>query len=70
MNINHLKISTRLIILIGTLSIFLAGVGGIGLFGISASNDALRTVYEDRTVPLGQLGEIKARQISNQLLIT
>jgi hypothetical protein len=37
---NNLKISTRLIILIGLLSALLIAIGGIGLFGISQSNDA------------------------------
>jgi methyl-accepting chemotaxis protein len=67
---NNLKISTRLLVLIGVLSVLLVAVGGAGLFGISASNDALRSVYEDRTVPLGYLGDIGAKQISNQLHIT
>jgi methyl-accepting chemotaxis protein-1 (serine sensor receptor) len=40
------------------------------LFGISSSNTALKSVYEDRTVPAGQLGDIGARQISNELLIS
>lgn len=53
MNIDNLKISTRLVILIGILSVLLMAMGGIGLFGINASNDALRSVYEDRTVPSG-----------------
>ena len=66
---NNFKISTRLIILIGILSLFLVAIGGIGFFGIGASNDALRSVYEDRTVPVGQLGDIGARQISNELLL-
>ncbi len=69
MNINKLKISTRLLILIGVMSILLVTTGAIGLVGINASNSALRSVYEDRTVPAGQLGEIGARQVSNQLLI-
>ncbi|MEO8024430.1 Tar ligand binding domain-containing protein, partial [Polaromonas sp.] len=70
MNLDNLKISTRLIILISVLSVFLMAIGGIGFFGIGASNDALRSVYADRTVPAGQLGDIGARQISNELLLT
>ncbi|WP_411877564.1 methyl-accepting chemotaxis protein [Polaromonas sp. YR568] len=70
MNINNLKISTRLVILVGTLSLFLAAIGGIGLFGISATNESLRSVYEDRTVPADQLGDIKALMLRNRVAIT
>ena len=57
---NNLRISTRLMLLVSVLSFLLVAVGGLGLFGIGKSNDALKTVYEDRTVPTGQLGDIKA----------
>ena len=66
---NNLKISTRLMMLIGVLSALLVAIGSLGLFGISESNDALKTVYEDRTVPMGQLGETQRLQQRNQLAI-
>lgn len=44
MRLSHLKISTRLIILISVLSIMLISISGIGRFGISQTNDALRQV--------------------------
>ena len=59
------KTSTRLFILIGVLSSLLLAIGGLGLYGISQSNAALKTVYEDRTVAIGLLGEIQ-----HQLLLT
>ncbi len=51
MNLNDLKISTRLFALIGSLSLLLIGIGTMGLLGIRNTNDAIKTVYEDRTVP-------------------
>jgi methyl-accepting chemotaxis protein-1 (serine sensor receptor) len=42
----------------------------MGLYGLGVTNDALRTVYEDRTVPADQLGEIGAKLISNQLALS
>ncbi|CDS50359.1 Methyl-accepting chemotaxis protein I (serine chemoreceptor protein) [Polaromonas sp. CG9_12] len=66
---NDLKISTRLMILISILSILLIGIGSIGLFGISQSNEALKTVYADRTVPISQLGEIDSLSLANQLFL-
>ncbi|HWH82265.1 MAG TPA: methyl-accepting chemotaxis protein [Burkholderiaceae bacterium] len=66
---NNLKVSTRLIMLIGVLSMLLVAIGGLGLFGISQSNDALKSVYEDRTVPAARLGEIRALQLDNRLAV-
>jgi methyl-accepting chemotaxis protein len=65
-----MKISTRLGLLGGIMSALLLAVGALGLFGISATNDALRTVYEDRTVPAGQLGDIGSKLLSNQLALS
>ena len=50
---NHFKISTRLMLLIGLMSVLLLIVGGIGLYGTDQTKEGLRTVYEDRAVPLG-----------------
>ncbi|WP_366926761.1 Tar ligand binding domain-containing protein [Rhodoferax sp.] len=66
---NNLKISTRLVILIGLLSALLVVIGAIGLSGISKSNDALKTVYEDRTVPMGLIAKINELNLKNRLLI-
>ena len=65
----NLKISVRLTILIGILSLLLIAIGSIGLLGISRSNDALQTVYEDRTVPMGQIAEIQRQLLRNRLAI-
>jgi len=67
--VNNLKISTRLMMLIGVLSALLVAIGGLGLFGISQSNGALKSVYEDRTVPTAQLGEIRALQLDSRLAL-
>jgi len=66
---NNLKISTRLMVLIGSLSALLVLIGGIGLQGISQSSDALKTVYEDRTVAVGQIADINRLNLANRLLI-
>ncbi len=64
---NSLKIPTRLLLLIGLLSTMLVAIGGQGLFGIAKSNAALKTVYEDRTVPVSQLGAIKVLLLDSRL---
>jgi len=66
---NNLKISTRLIILIGSMSLLLMFIGALGLLGISKSNDSLKTVYEDRTVPLAQIADINQLNLRNRLFI-
>ena len=66
---NNFKISTRLIILIGIMSALLIAIGSMGLFGISQSNDALKAVYEGRTVPMGQIADIQSDLLENRLAI-
>ena len=65
-----MKISTRLLLLVGLMSALLIGVGGLGLYGISASNAALQTVYDDRVVPLGQLADIQRMMLTNGAELT
>lgn len=67
--LSNLKISTRLWLLIGVMSALLVAVGGVGLFGIGKSNDALKTVYEDRTVAAGQIADIGYLVQRNRVLV-
>ena len=69
MHLNHLKISTRLFVLIGLLSVLLIGIGAIGLNGIAQSDASIKTVFEDRTVPLAQLGDINYMVQRNRVLV-
>ena len=66
---NNLKVSTRLMLLIGVLSALLVSIGSLGLFGIVKANDALKTVYEDRTIPAAHLGEINSLILHNRLSV-
>jgi len=52
------SIAGRLTLLVGMLILITALAGGVGLYGMDSSNAALKTVYEDRTVPAAQLGDI------------
>jgi methyl-accepting chemotaxis protein-1 (serine sensor receptor) len=63
---NNLKISTRLIILVSVMAAMLVAISAIGLLGLRQSNTALKSVYEDRTVPAVQLGDIYGLQLSSQ----
>jgi methyl-accepting chemotaxis protein-1 (serine sensor receptor) len=67
--VNNLKISTRLSILIAVLSALLMAIGGFGLYSAARINDELKSVYEDRTVPLVQLGAVKQLMTANRLAV-
>ncbi len=54
----NLTVGMRLALLFALLVLTTALVGISGLRGTQFSNDKLRTVYEDRTVPLLQIGDI------------
>jgi methyl-accepting chemotaxis protein-1 (serine sensor receptor) len=64
---NNLKISTRLTLLVSVLVLLLLLVGAIGMRGMSSSNDGLKTVYEDRTVSIGQLLDIQRNILRNRV---
>lgn len=67
---NNLQISTRISLLIGVLILVILGVGYLGLSGMRMSNESLRTVYEDRTVALGQLATVQRLVTRNQHLLS
>ncbi|EGI78110.1 methyl-accepting chemotaxis protein [Hylemonella gracilis] len=66
---SNFKISTRLLILLAVLSALLALIGALGLYGLNRTSDGLRTVYEDRTVPVFQLARIDALMQRNRTLV-
>jgi methyl-accepting chemotaxis protein len=53
-----LKLSTRMMLLMGFLSALLVVGGALGLYGLSSTNARLQTVYEDSMVPTGYLSDI------------
>lgn len=66
---NQLSISSRLWILIAVLATLMLAVGGIGLYGIIQTNEALRVSYEDRLVPSTQISDIQRLLLRNRLAI-
>ncbi len=59
--LNNMTIKSRLTFVIGLLSMLLIGVGSLGIYGLNQTNDAFRSTYEDRAVPLGDLALIVDR---------
>ncbi|MDP3520409.1 MAG: methyl-accepting chemotaxis protein [Hydrogenophaga sp.] len=64
-----MKISTRLYGLVALLSAVLVGIGVLGLYANQLTNNALQTVYEDRTVPLAELGDVNYLVNRNRILL-
>jgi methyl-accepting chemotaxis protein/aerotaxis receptor len=63
------SVTGRLTVLFVTLFVGIVMTGATGLLGMAASNESLRTVYEDRVVCLGQLGEIMSLVQDNMLQV-
>ena len=66
---NKFKISTRLWFLILLLSVLLALIGFLGLYATHQADESMRTTFEDRTVPLKQLGDINYLLNRNRILV-
>lgn len=58
---NNLTIKTRLFYLIGLMSLLAILLSISGLYGMKKSNNALQTVYFDRTLPVADLSEIEKK---------
>jgi methyl-accepting chemotaxis protein-1 (serine sensor receptor) len=67
--LTNLSIKARLVFVIGFLSVLLIGIGIMGLASLNTTNTALKTVYEDRVVALGQLERINALMNNSQIIV-
>jgi PAS domain S-box-containing protein len=59
------SLNARLITLIATLGLFMLTIGLVGTLTTHDSNTRMKSIYEDRTVPLAQLFEINDRMKDN-----
>jgi len=66
---NNLSIKMRLMVTLGVLAMLLVAIGTMGVVALSKSNESLRSVFEDRTVPLDQVTMIDRLILRNRLLI-
>ncbi|MBA5687437.1 methyl-accepting chemotaxis protein [Rugamonas apoptosis] len=67
--LNNLTIRSRLVFVIGFLSVLLVMGGVIGLVSLAAANDTLRNNYEQRMLPMSQLDQIVRLIDANQLSV-
>ena len=65
----NFTVKSRLTFLIGLLSLLMMVIGGMGLRGMSKTNEGLRSVYKDRTVAMGLIFNISELQRENLMLI-
>ncbi len=65
----NMKISTRLLILGGMMSALACLLVIVGLFGMFSSNQSLKSVYSNSTVPVAQMADIEVKILENRLAI-
>ena len=65
----NFTVKSRLTFIIGLLSLLMMVIGGMGLSGMSKTNEDLRSVYKDRTVTMGLMFNISELQRENLMLI-
>ena len=63
---NNLKISTRLALIIGWLSVLMVAIGGAGIYGMRQTDSGFQVVYEDRMVALGELLDVQRQLLRNR----
>ncbi|MCX7111836.1 MAG: MCP four helix bundle domain-containing protein [Proteobacteria bacterium] len=65
----NFTVKSRLTFIIGFLSLLMMVIGGMGLRGMSKTNEGLHSVYKDRTVTMGMMFNISELQRENLMLI-
>ncbi|MHB1215918.1 MAG: methyl-accepting chemotaxis protein [Thiobacillus sp.] len=65
----NLSIKARLIFILAFMSVMLVIGGFLGLGGMALTEAGLKTVYEDRTIPLGQVASIESMILENRLAL-
>jgi len=63
----RITIRMRLYFMIAMAIVFMVIVGVMGLRGMNQADEGLRTVYEDRLVPTGQISGIVERVMDNRI---
>ena len=67
--LKNLKIGPRLALAFGSVLLMMIIVAVVGIRGIATVNDGTKSLYNDRTVPLAQLGEVQYIFVRNRVLI-
>ncbi|MBM0108372.1 MCP four helix bundle domain-containing protein [Steroidobacter sp. S1-65] len=70
MNSGSLSIRARIIVTLLVLAVSMLTVGGLGLYGMNGIVDDLDDMYERRVLVISGVGELKARELDRQALIS
>lgn len=65
----NLSIKSRLVFMVAFMSVLLFAVGGWGLVNLNNAKSALKSVYENRMLVLGELEQVAALVTKNQLAV-
>ncbi len=65
----NVTIKSRLLFVIGFLSLLLIASGILGICSLASTNASLKTLYENRLIPMGQLGEVVRLIDSNRMAV-
>ncbi|HJV76434.1 MAG TPA: Tar ligand binding domain-containing protein, partial [Noviherbaspirillum sp.] len=65
----NLTIKSRLVFVIGFLSLLLVGSGFVGISSLGSANDSLRSIYLDRLVPVTQLNTVLRLMAENRMVV-
>ncbi len=65
----HLTIKTRLVFVIAFLAAELVAGAAIGIYNLAIANAELKSMHDDRVVPIGQLSRVMQLITINQLLV-
>lgn len=65
--LKNITIKSLLLFVMGLLSVLLVATGVLGLTSLDTTNKALQSVYDDRTVPVGNLNTVITNVMMNQI---
>ncbi|HWU96881.1 MAG TPA: methyl-accepting chemotaxis protein [Oxalicibacterium sp.] len=65
--LKNITIKSLLLFVMGLLSVLLVSTGVLGLTSLDTTNKALQSVYDDRTVPVGNLNTVITSVMMNQI---
>jgi methyl-accepting chemotaxis protein len=67
--LNNITIKSRLTFVIGFLSLLLILIGGIGLASLRTTNGSLKSLYEERVLPMGRLNLVARNMDSTRIAV-
>ncbi|MBV6341590.1 methyl-accepting chemotaxis protein [Candidatus Magnetobacterium casense] len=65
----NLKIGVRLYMLVAFMAVLVIGIGLLGIHEIKSANEVIKSVYNDRLIPLGQIADIGRLNLRNRVEI-